>query len=53
MSLRAYDTYEATGSIAEPEWPEHTFQELLRVAFPRDMFVGSLDHPVLKRLRGE
>jgi hypothetical protein len=53
MSLRAYDTYEATGSIAEPEWPEHTFQELLRVAFPRDRFVGSLDHPVLKRLRGE
>jgi len=53
MSLRAYDTYEATGSIADPEWPEHSFQELLRVAFPRDRFVGSPDHPVLKRLRGE
>jgi|SRR5215469_10978179 len=53
MSLRAYEIVEATGNIAEPEWPEHTFQDLLRVAFPRDRFVGSLDHPVLKRLRGE
>jgi hypothetical protein len=53
MSLGAYEISEATGSIAEPQWPEHTFQDLLRVAFPRDRFVGSLDHPVLKRLRGE
>jgi hypothetical protein len=53
MSLGAYEISEATGSIAELQWPEHTFQDLLRVAFPRDRFVGSLDHPVLKRLRGE
>jgi hypothetical protein len=53
MALGAYDTFEATGSIPDPEWPKETFQSLLRVAFPGDRFVGSLDHPVLKRLRGE
>jgi hypothetical protein len=53
MSLGAYESYEATGSIPDPVWPEYTFNELLKVAFPRDRYVGSLNHPVLKKLRGE
>ena len=36
----------------EPQWPEQTFPELLRLAF-KDRAVTTLDHPILKRLRGE
>jgi len=50
-ALGAYETYVATGDLPEPEWPEKSFQELLRIAF-RDKFIDSLDHPVVKRLRG-
>jgi hypothetical protein len=52
MSLGAYDVYEATGNLAEPEWPAVPFEVLLRTAF-RDRFIDSLDHPVVRRLRGE
>ena len=38
--------------LAEPAWPAKTFGDLLKVAF-RDRFIDSIDHPVLKRLRGE
>jgi hypothetical protein len=52
MSLGAYEVYEAAGQWAAPEWPEIPFQELLRIAF-KDRFIVGLDHPILKRLRGE
>jgi len=52
MSLGAYDIYTATGSLPEPEWPELSFEEILKVAF-KDHFITSLDHPVVRRLRGE
>jgi hypothetical protein len=51
-SLCAYEVYPATADIQEPEWPETTFQEVLQVAF-KDRFIHSLDHPVLRHLRGE
>jgi hypothetical protein len=51
MSLGAYEVIEAA-TTAEPEWPAVPFQELLRIAF-RDRLVDRLDHPVIKRLRGE
>jgi hypothetical protein len=35
-----------------PTWPTQTFPELLRLAF-KDKVISSLDHPILKRLRGE
>lgn len=52
MNLGAYEVYEAAGSLGDPEWPKVPFNELLRVAF-RDRYIDTLDHPVLKRLRGE
>jgi hypothetical protein len=52
MSLGAYEVYEAAGQWAAPEWPEMPFQQLLRIAF-KDRFIDGLDHPILKRLRGE
>jgi hypothetical protein len=51
-NLGAYEIWPATGNVPEPEWPEHTFQDLLRIAF-RERIIDSFDHPVLKRLRGE
>jgi hypothetical protein len=52
MSLGAYELYEATGQLPEPEWPDRPFHELLRIAF-KDRLIDSMDHPVLRRLRGE
>ena len=51
MSLGAYEIFEATGAIPDPQWPGYTFQELLRIGF-RDRLVDSLDHAVIKRLHG-
>jgi hypothetical protein len=51
MSLGAYEIFEAASTVADPQWPELSFQELLRVAF-RDRLVNHLDHAVIKRLRG-
>lgn len=52
MALGGYDVYEATGELADPEWPEISFAEILRIAF-KDHFIDTADHPVLKKLRGE
>jgi hypothetical protein len=52
MSLGAYEVYEAVAKLPEPEWPSLSFQEILRIAF-KDHFIRSMDHPVIKRLRGE
>jgi hypothetical protein len=52
MSLGAYDVFEASRNVGEPEWPTLPLNELLRVAF-KDRYIASIDHPVLKRLRGE
>ena len=52
MSLGAYDVFQATGDLPDPEWPDTPFKELLRVAF-KDRFIDTLDHPVLRELRGE
>ena len=51
MGLKAYQVAEAEDQ-SEPDWPTQTFDELLRIAF-KDRLIESLDHPVLKRLRGE
>jgi hypothetical protein len=52
LSLGAYEVLQATGQLPDPEWPDVPFKELLRVAF-KDRFIDTLNHPVLRRLRGE
>ena len=49
--LGAYEIFEATSTMAAPEWPELPFQELLRIAF-KDRMIDRVDHAVVKRLRG-
>jgi len=51
-SLGAYEVYEATGELSEPEWPTLKFEQILKVAF-KGKFIESMDHPVISRLRGE
>lgn len=52
MQAGCYDIFEATGELAEPQWPELSFQEILRLAF-KDRFIQDTDHPVMRALRGE
>ena len=52
MNLGAYDTFQAESVIAEPEWPQLGFWDLIKIAF-RDRLVDRIDHPVIKRLRGQ
>lgn len=51
-SLGAYEISVATAAIPDPEWPEMSLQEMLSIAF-KNRIIDSIDHPVLKRLRGE
>ena len=44
--------FEATADLPDPEWPEEGFQHLVNVAF-KGRFIQTLDHPVVRRLRGE
>jgi len=52
MGLGAYDVYQATADIPEPQWPDTTLDALVEIAF-RQHVIDDLDHPVLRRLRGE
>ena len=52
MNLGAYDIFQAASVISDPEWPQLGFWELIKIAF-RDHLVDRIDHPVIKRLRGQ
>jgi hypothetical protein len=50
---QGYDILLASGSMKEPAWPEDTtFDDIVESAF-KGRVIDSLDHPVLKALRGE
>jgi hypothetical protein len=52
MSLGAYEVTVATAPLPEPNWSLPPMKELLRVAF-KDKYIDGLDHPVIRKLRGE
>jgi hypothetical protein len=52
IALGAYEIHVAESEMADPVWPDLSFTELLRIAY-RDRMITSLDHPVVKRLRGQ
>lgn len=52
MALGAYDIYQATGDLPDPEWPDMDFTKILEIAF-KGRYITDLDHPALRRLRGE
>ena len=51
MQLGAYEISVAEAALSEPNWPDYAFSDLLRIAF-RDRLVDTLDHLVIKKLRG-
>jgi hypothetical protein len=52
MSLGGYEVYEATGDLPDPEWPDLSFEEIMKIAF-KDRYITGMDHPVIRRLNGE
>jgi len=52
MPAGTYDVLEAAGQFSEPVWPVASLQKLLEIAF-KDRVIDAMDHPVLRRLRGE
>ena len=51
MALGAYDIIVGPDPQPEVLWPEYSFQQLIDIAF-RDKYIGNLDHPVIRQLRG-
>jgi hypothetical protein len=51
MHAGGYDVFEATATLPEPEWQEHSIDELVQVAF-RGKIITNLDHPVVQSLLG-
>jgi hypothetical protein len=52
QATSAYDLAVAVNHAAEPQWPDLSFQEIIRIAF-RDKMIDTRDHPILRQLRGE
>jgi hypothetical protein len=52
QALGAYEVFEATANWPDPAWPDLPLNEILRIAF-KGRVIETLDHPTLKRLRGE
>ncbi len=50
-ALGAYNVFYSDHAV-EPVWPELSMRGLLRIAF-KDRYIDTLDHPVLRQLRGE
>ena len=51
MALGAYEVFEASATIPDPDWPGESFKELVRIAF-KDRYITAIDHTIVKRLRG-
>jgi hypothetical protein len=51
MSLGAYEITVAESVMVDPVWPELTYQDLVKIAY-RDRMITTVDHPVVRRLRG-
>ncbi len=52
QSLGAYEIRVPTAKMDEPTWPDLSMREILNLAF-RDKLITSLDHPIVRGLRGE
>ena len=52
MSLGGYEVFEATGKLPEPEWPDLSFEKIMKVAF-KDRYISEMSHPVIRRLNGD
>jgi hypothetical protein len=51
-SIGAYGIIRARGDLGDPQWPEHSFEDLIKLAF-RDNLIDNIDHAVVRDLNGE
>jgi len=51
MDNGTYSHVEPTGVLPDPKWPDLSFPAMLKIAF-RDRMIDTIDHPVLRDLRG-
>jgi len=52
MANGIYSHWESDRSFPDPKWPALSLAEIIKLAF-RGRMIDSLDHPVLRELRGE
>ena len=52
QSLGSYEVFEPAGEFPDPVWPDLEWHAILQIAF-KDHVVEDIDHPALRRLRGE
>jgi hypothetical protein len=52
-STNVYDWAAPVGDLGEPTWPTEPMRDLMALAFTGDRLIDRIDHPVLRRLRGE
>jgi hypothetical protein len=52
MNVGAYDIFQAVSVLSDPDWPQLEFWDLIKIAF-RDHLIDRIEHPVIKRLRGQ
>jgi hypothetical protein len=53
MRASMYKMDRAVADMGEPQWPEGDLGSILKLAFGADYTITSIDHPVLRELRGE
>ena len=51
MNLGAYEVFKASGDIPEPNWPDNSLEDIIKIAF-KEKFIQSMEHPVVQRLLG-
>jgi hypothetical protein len=52
MDVGGYDAFPAEGKLPEPVWPDMPWGDILMRAF-KGRYINALDHPRVKKLRGE
>jgi hypothetical protein len=52
LTTGQYNIVAAKNELAEPKWPEMSFQEILQLAF-KERIITNYEHPLLRKLRGE
>jgi hypothetical protein len=52
QALGAYEVFEPVGNFPDPKWPDLEWTAILQIAF-KDHVIEDVDHPALRRLRGE
>ena len=51
-AIGSYEPFKAQGEIPEPTWPDHSFEDILEIAFGSSHVIKDREHPALLKLRG-